>query len=83
MLNLSGIFSLNVSEMNKAGFYHRSVYGLEFVRNFLVEFVRNMVENVRNFYIYKPGTDIVRKCPKSGWKMSEIWLFWMPHALPK
>ena len=39
MLNLSGIFSLNVSEMARAGFYHRNSNGVELVRKFMVEFV--------------------------------------------
>ena len=54
MLNLSGIFGLNLSEMAYAGFYHKNINGVEIVRKFWLEFVRNlvdMVENVRNFFI--------------------------------
>ena len=78
MLNLSGIFSLKVSEMARAGFCHRNINKVELVRNFMVEFVRNilyMLENVRNLFIYKKGTRMARKCPKYGWKMSKIRLF--------
>ena len=67
MLNLSGIFSLNVSEMARAGFYHRYTNGVELVRNFMVEFVRNilyMLENVRNIFIYKKWVRMAGKCPK-------------------
>ena len=77
MLNLSGIFSLNVSEMARAGFCHRNINGVELVRNFMMEFVRNilyMLENVRNLFIYKKWARMAGKCPKYGWKMSEIWL---------
>ena len=72
MLNQSEKICLNLSGMAIAGFCHRNVNGVEFVRNFLVENVRNMLENVRNFYIYKKVVNIARKCPKNGWKMSEI-----------
>ena len=81
MLNLSGIFSLNVSEMAGAGFCHRNANGVELVRNFMMEFVRNilyMTENVRNLFIFKKWAWMAGKCPKYGWKMSEIWLFCMP-----
>ena len=77
MLNLSGIFSLNVSETDRAGFYHRNMIGVELVRNFMMEFVRNilyMTENVRNLFIFKKWAWMAGKCPKYGWKMSEIWL---------
>ena len=60
MLNLSGIFSLNLSEMAIVGFYHRTIIGVELVRNFLPEFVRNllgMVENVRNFFMHQKGAN--------------------------
>ena len=39
MLNLSGIFGLNLSEMAYAGFYHKNINGVELVRNYMVEFV--------------------------------------------
>ena len=53
MLNLSEFFGLKVSETANAGFYHRNINRVEFVRIFRAEFVRNMLvmlENVRNFF---------------------------------
>ena len=78
MLNLSGIFCLNASEMANVGFYHIDITGVELVRNFLMESVRNMLENVRNFCIYNRRAEIARKCPKFGWKLSEILLSCSP-----
>ena len=84
MLNLSGIYSRTVSEMARAGFCHRNINMVELVRNVMVELVRTilyMLENVRNIFIYKKGVRMGGKCPKYGWKMSEIWLYF-EYLLP-
>ena len=75
MLNMSEIICLKVSEMAIAGFCHRNRNGVEFVRIFLLDNVRNMLENVRNFSYVKKGS--IK--PENVRNM----VFWMLITLPK
>ena len=51
MLKLSEKICLNVPEMAFAGFYHRKISLWEFVRNILLENVRNLLDFVRNLVL--------------------------------
>ena len=51
MLKLSEKTCLNVPEKAFAGFYHRKISLLEFVRNILLETVRNLLDFVRNLFL--------------------------------
>ena len=75
MLKLSEKICLNVPEMAFAGFYHRKISLWEFVRNILLENVRNLLDFVRNLFLYVLGinnADIAKLRPLSLLKLLKL-----------
>ena len=68
---LSEKISRKMFETLIAGFMHGHIGGLEFVRIFLMENVRNLLENVRNFCSFKKQLSYTLK-KQSGQRKSKV-----------
>ena len=82
MLKLSEKICLNVPEMGFAGFYHRKISLWEFVRNILLENVRNLLDFVRNLFLYVLGinnADIAKLRPLSLLKLLKLKIINWPY----
>ena len=75
MLKLSEKICLNFPEMAIGGFSHRNISSKEFVRIFLLENVRNLLDFVRNLFFTFLGinnADIAKLRPLSLLKLLKL-----------